>query len=332
MRTMTPPHHGNHRLYFPSAFPHPHRPPNSYRPRETTATRSHPPPDDPVFQPARIRSLPEYVRHRLHQPRPGSGSNGSSSPDIIVESPSEPETTVSQPELLSPEAANRPLPQDDAHLHLHHHRPSHAHSQSQSEPPSRSRNEHRDQDRHHSRTQAESIVAQWRADNDASPPRNRPHSFTPSGVPHPHRRIVAPTALGDSNGPRPRRSVPTESAAVRSHPLPAVPASPHPHSRSEIVTPMPFGDVNAHRPPRRVPTESAAMLSHPLPDDSVSLPARTVSPLEHLRRRSRQPRRGSGSSSIPDIIVESPVRSPCVSAHALRAYSRRLRSANVVRT
>ncbi|KAF8555443.1 hypothetical protein OG21DRAFT_1483885 [Imleria badia] len=163
-----PPPRNPPRSFTPSAVPHPHRPPNFYyRPREfvtptpledvddprsRTPVPTEPssarlrPPDDPASQPARIRSPLEHVRRRLRQPRPGSGS--SSIPNIIVESPSEPETTMSpsvaiatQPELLSPEAANRPLPQDDQHQHQHQHRPSHSHSrsqsQSQSQPPSR---------------------------------------------------------------------------------------------------------------------------------------------------------------------------------------------------
>ncbi|KAG6375778.1 hypothetical protein JVT61DRAFT_2628 [Boletus reticuloceps] len=139
------------RSYTPAPIPHPHRPPNNYyRPREivtpsplgdvdersrtpfpteSTALRPHPPLDDPASNAARARTPVEYFRQRQRQ-RPGSGGSGSI-PNIIVQSPSEPDTTMSptatmtQPELLSPEAANRPLPQDDPQSQSHHRHHSH---------------------------------------------------------------------------------------------------------------------------------------------------------------------------------------------------------------
>ncbi|KAG9318086.1 hypothetical protein JVU11DRAFT_152 [Chiua virens] len=133
--------------------------------------------------------------------------------------------------------------------------------------PSRpsTRNEHRDDEsRHSSRTEAESIVEQWRADSDtATPPRNPPRSFTPSSASHPRR---PPNFYY-----RPR----------------------------EIVTPTPLGDVGEDP----VPTESTATQPRPLPseDSGSQTAARSRSPLEYLRKRFRQ-RSSSSSTGVPDIV------------------------------
>jgi hypothetical protein len=109
-------------------------------------------------------------------------------------------------------------------------------------------------------------------------------------------------------------------------------AVPHPYrpphfyyQPREIMTPTPLGDVDDPRARTPGPTESTAAHPHPLPDDPASHAARARSPLEYLRKRFRQ-RPGSGSSSIPNIIVESPVSIP-VLAHA--PHSRGLPSAHV---
>ena len=83
--------------------------------------------------------------------------------------------------------------------------------------------------------------------------------------------------------------------------------SPHFYYRPREMAP---GDVDDPRSRTPVQTESAAAHSHPPPDDPA---ARMRSPLDYLRKRFRQ-RPGSGSS-IPNIIVESPVSIP-VLAHA----------------
>ncbi|KAF8555437.1 hypothetical protein OG21DRAFT_904309 [Imleria badia] len=192
-----------------------------------------------------------------------------------------------------------------------------ARSGSQPSREDTSRNEHRDQEhRHSNRTEADSITKQWRANGDASPPRTPPRLLTPFAVPHPHqppgfhyqaRKLVAPPPLGDVEDPQLRRRVPTESAAVRSHPLPDDPASQPTRTRSDIVTPPPVGHVNDPQHRRLVPTESTVAHSRPLPDRPVSFPTHTGFLLEH-HQHSRQPRRGSGSSSssILNTVVEPP--------------------------
>lgn len=76
-----------------------------------------------------------------------------------------------------------------------------------------------------------------------------------------------------------------------------------------------------------VPTESTATRPHPLPDDPASHPAPTRSPLDYLRKRFRQ-RPSSGSSGIPDIVVESPVSTPTlISTHL--PHSRDFPSAHI---
>ncbi|KAF8555438.1 hypothetical protein OG21DRAFT_1483882 [Imleria badia] len=98
---------------------------------ESAAVYSQPPLNYPGFLPARTEFPPEH----LHQARHGPGS--SSMLNVIVELPTEPETTLSpsatvgaQPNLLNPAAANQPSPQVDAYQHQHH--PPHSHSQLQS--------------------------------------------------------------------------------------------------------------------------------------------------------------------------------------------------------
>ncbi|KAF8555404.1 hypothetical protein OG21DRAFT_1602875 [Imleria badia] len=117
---------------------------------------------------------------------------------------------------------------------------------------------------------------------------------------------VAHMPLRDVDDSQPHRVVSTESAAVYSHPPSDHPASWPARTRWGIVTPMPLGDVDDPHPRRVVSTESTTVYSHPPLDYHVSLPARTELPLEHPRRRSRHLRRGSGSSSSLNIIVESP--------------------------
>ncbi|KAG8217111.1 hypothetical protein J3R82DRAFT_5142 [Butyriboletus roseoflavus] len=141
---------------------------------EHPATRPQSPPDDPAAShPTRARSPLEYFRQRFRQ-RPSSGS---SIPNIVVESPSEPETNLSpsatiaaQPELLSPEAANRPLPQDESHQHQHqhhHHHPHHHHpSQSRSQP------------QHHHRGASSTYDTATRSGTPSSP---WPAGFVPYG-------------------------------------------------------------------------------------------------------------------------------------------------------
>ncbi|KAF8550401.1 hypothetical protein OG21DRAFT_1487788 [Imleria badia] len=179
-----------------------------------------------------------------------------------------------------------------------------ARSESQPSRERTSRNEHRDQDRRHSsRTEVESIAEQWEADDDASMPRNSPRSFTPSEVPHlrhPPGFIVTSPPLGDVD-PQLRRRVPTESAAVRSHPLPDHPASRPARSRSVIVTPTPLGEVDNPEPRRRIPTESESASQLDILQ-VVSLPSRF--PRRDLRSLSIIAE--SPVSSIPDINIEPP--------------------------
>ena len=182
-----------------------------------------------------------------------------------------------------------------------------ARSGSQPSRESTSRNEHRSP--HSSRTEAESIVEQWRADSDiATPPQNPPRSFVSVPLPSP------PATL-------------TLECVYRKSPS----AVPHPHrpphfyyQPRETMTPTPLGDVDDPRARTPDPTESAATQ----PDDPASHSARARSPLDYLRKRFRQQRPGSGSSSIPNIVVESPVSIP-VLAHT--SHSRGLSSAHVPR-
>ena len=166
-------------------------------------------------------------------------------------------------------------------------------SGSQPSRSSLSRNEHREQDHHHlDQTEAESIAEQWRADSETStPPRNPPRSVV----------SVFP-------------------AAKRSHAdCQKTPSSRRPvhfyYRPREIVTPSPLGDVDEDPRSRTpVPTEPSAP-----PDDPT---ARTRSPIEHLRQRFRQrPPSGGSGSTIPNIIVESPVSTP-VHVHAPAPHSR----------
>ncbi|KAF8546064.1 hypothetical protein OG21DRAFT_1491612 [Imleria badia] len=114
-------------------------------------------------------------------------------------------------------------------------RPGNKHSRE-----STSRNEHHDQEHPHS-TEAENTAEQWRADDDASPLWNPPRLLTPSVVPH-------------TDDPRPRRFIPTESAAVLVCSLPPldVHVSPHARTQLESVTPSPFGDVDNPRHSRQL--------------------------------------------------------------------------------
>ncbi|KAF8550394.1 hypothetical protein OG21DRAFT_1547180 [Imleria badia] len=202
-------------------------------------------------------------------------------------------------------------------------------SRSGSQPfnESTSRNEHHDQDRHNSsRTGAENNAEQCHADDDASPLLTPPRSFTPSALPRPHQplgfhyeaqKIVMPPSLGDSDDPRPRRRIPTESTAARSHPPPADLASRPARTRSEIVTPTPLRDVDDPQPRRLVPPESAVRSRSPLADP-VSRHARTQSeiltptPLGDVNDPQARPRRrvptesyAARSHSPPDDPVSN---------------------------
>ena len=194
----------------------------------------------------------DYLRKCFRQ-RPGSGS--SSIPNIIVESPvsipilahaphsrgachlhmygdmqselettMSPATTASQPKLLSPKAANRPLPQDDVgqhqHQHRHHGSHSHLHSHSQS---------HSQPHHHHHHHQSSSYDTTQRS---RTPHNSWPASFIPYPLPS--------TSSSPKLGPGPGRD--------------------HRHAQS---TPAPNSNSNRNLDPdqsqnRHVRTESAS--------------------------------------------------------------------------
>ncbi|KIJ63436.1 hypothetical protein HYDPIDRAFT_113453 [Hydnomerulius pinastri MD-312] len=151
-----------------------------------------------------------------------------------------------------------------------------ARSGSQPTRPTMSRNEYRgeQENRYSGRSEAETMVEQWRADPDvvstATPTRNPPRSLAPSAPQHQHQQHHY-----------------------------------YPHRPREIVVPAPLGDVGArsHTP---VPMEPTATLQMQAPEEESS-PTRTRSPLEYLRQRFRQ--RPTSSNSIPNIVVESPSES-----------------------
>lgn len=174
-------------------------------------------------------------------------------------------------------------------------------SGSQPSRASTSRSEYREQDRQRSdRTEAESIIEQWRADSDtASPPRN----------PNPPRSYVSelPSSLSDD----PALTIENMDRKTPS-------SGPPPHRPMQFYyrprEVAPLGDVGADPRPH-TPASAEPSAPHGYPSDDPT--SRTRSPLEYLRQRFRQRPSSGGSGSIPNIIVESPVSIP---AHVTITY------------
>ncbi|KAF9235300.1 hypothetical protein BU15DRAFT_78132 [Melanogaster broomeanus] len=259
-------------------------PPDGWIPRADSRTSYIPVPPPHELQP-RVHT-PSTITTELQDDRPSRPPESSSYPPIrtrdyayqsSVPPPiqrarapstvSRSSTHVSQNDLLS--APNR-RPESSLRNEIYVGR---ARSGSQPTRSTGSRNEYREQEsRSSNRTEAESLVAQWRVDPDvvstATPTRNPPRSFTPSVPPHQH--------------------------------------SHHPHNLRprEIVMPAPLGDVGArsHTP---VPVESTATQPQ-VPEEQLS-PTRARSALDYLRQGFR--RRPDSGTSVPNIVVESPSES-----------------------
>ncbi|KAF8555421.1 hypothetical protein OG21DRAFT_902848 [Imleria badia] len=170
--------------------------------------------------------------------------------DYVYQTPVPPSIPHRHVSLIASRTSTHPLPNDVANKHPGRSSRNEVYvgqgrSGNQPSRESTSRNKPHDQERRHSsRTKTESLAEKPR--DDTSLLRIPPIFFMPSAVPHLHRsqEIVMPAPLGDLDDLRPRRFVPTESVAVRSHFPLDIRVSPPPRTWSGIMTPSLLGDVN----------------------------------------------------------------------------------------